>query len=221
MVPRDAHGNMSGSDDGPHDEGSDRRPPGSTAEADDIEDDEPHPDPEVDDLLDELEELEDQVDPEDRERVRTTIRLARRLETRGPFGRVIRGFDRRDAAEAFVGSVLFGLPMLVEGGTQEVGAFLATRPAFLLGTLGVTVAVVVGLLYVADIQRVQVVDPILGILPRRLVGVLGVSAATAVVAMTGWGRVDWAEPTVAVGQISVCFVAMSLGAALGDILPGS
>lgn len=201
-------------------DGPSRTPADGGSVADD-DDDEIHPDPEVDELLDELEELEDQVDPEDREQVRATIRLARRLETRGPFGRVIRGFDRRDAAEAFVGSVLFGLPMLVEGGTQEVGAFLATRPAFLLGTIAVTVAVVVGLLYVADIQRVQVVDPILGIVPRRLVGVLTVSATTATVAMTGWGRVDWTEPVVAVSQISVCFVAMSLGAALGDILPGS
>ncbi|MFB6126308.1 MAG: DUF2391 domain-containing protein [Halolamina sp.] len=196
------------------DDGVGRSPPADA-------DSDPEDEPDVDDLLDDLERLEDRVDPEDRERVRQTMRTARRLRDRGPFGTVISGFDRRDAAEAFVGSLVFGIPMLVEGGTQEVGAFLATRPVPLAGTLVGTVGVVAGLLFVADVQQVRVEDPLLGVVPRRLAGVLAVSAVTATTTMTGWGRVDWSEPWVATGQISVCFVAMALGAALGDILPGS
>lgn len=32
------------------------------------------------------------------------------------FGRVIKGFDRHGAAEALVDSVVFGIPMVIEGG---------------------------------------------------------------------------------------------------------
>jgi uncharacterized membrane protein len=178
--------------------------------------------PDVDDLLDELEELEESVDdPKEREQVRETMRVARRVSTPDVFGRVIRGFDRRDAAEALVGSVVFGIPMLVEGGTIEIGEFMATHPVSLLVTLVGTVAMVIGLLYVAEIQRVEIHEPLFGIVPRRLAGVIGVSFATAVVMMTVWGRVDWAEPWLAICQTSVTFSAMALGAALGDILPGS
>lgn len=175
----------------------------------------------VDALLTELEALEASVDdPDAREQLDRTIRVARRLET-GAFGRVVQGFDRYDAAEALVGSVVFGLPMLVEGGTLEVGAFVATHPLYLLGTLAAGVGLVVGLLYFTQIQDVRVVNPLLGVVPRRVAGVLGIAAATAAVAMTAWGRVDWADPWVATCQVSVCFVAMALGGALGDILPGT
>ena len=184
--------------------------------------DDPPPDPEIEDLLDELEVLEETVDdPEEREQVRETMRVARRVSIPGPFGRVIRGFDRHDAAEAFVGSVVVGVPMLVEGGTLEVGTFLATHPFALVATLVGTVAVVVGVLYVAEIQQVEIHRPLFGVVPRRLAGVLTISFATAVGLMTIWGRVDWTTPWLAVCQISVAFSAMALGAALGDILPGS
>lgn len=45
----------------------------------------------------------------------------------GTFGQIIRGFGREDLAEVLLGSVLFGIPMAVAGGTQEVGEFLAVR----------------------------------------------------------------------------------------------
>ena len=91
--------------------------------------------PDIDDLLDELEILEEKVrHPEARAQLAETIRVARRVDTGGPFGNVISGFDRADAAEALVGSVVFGIPMLVEGGTLEVGAFIATHVSYLLGT---------------------------------------------------------------------------------------
>jgi hypothetical protein len=38
--------------------------------------------------------------------------------------------------------------------------------------------------------------------------------------MTAWGRVEWAQPWLAVCQISVAWVPMAIGAALGDLLPG-
>ncbi|WP_134672213.1 DUF2391 domain-containing protein [Halorussus marinus] len=178
-------------------------------------------DADLEDLLDELEELEDAVDdPHEREQVRETIRVARRVQP-SAFGRVIRGFDRHDAAEALVGSVVFGIPMLVEGGTLEIGEFVAANPTSLVVTLAGAVGIVIGLLYVAEIQQVEIHRPLFGVIPRRLAGVLGISFLTATATMTVWGRVDWAEPWLAVCQVSVTFTAMAIGAALGDILPGS
>ena len=179
------------------------------------------PDPDIDDLLDELETLEETVnDPAEREQVRETMRVARRVRP-AVFGQVISGFDRNDAAEALVGSVVFGIPMLVEGGTLEIGEFVAANPPALLVTLAGTVALVIGVLYVAEIQQVEIRRPLFGIVPRRLVGVLAVSYATAAITMTLWGRVDWIDPWLALCQTSVTFSAMAVGAALGDILPGS
>ena len=195
--------------------------PSSNSDADPVDGDTPS-DPDLDDLLDELEELEESVDhPEEQAKVRRTMRIARRAAMPGTFGRVVRGFDHRDVAEAAVGSVVFGIPMLVEGGTLEIGEFIAAHPPTLLVTLAGTVAIVVGLLYVAEIQRVEIHRPLFGIVPRRLVGVVGVSYATALFLMTVWGRVDWADPWLAICQTSVTFSAMAIGAALGDILPGS
>lgn len=176
----------------------------------------------VDDLLDELEVLERTVKSDEaRDRVRETMRMARDLDTDGTFGRVITGFDRHDAAEALVGSVVFGIPMVIESGTLEAGAFVSTHPLFFVATLGFGISLVVGLLYFAEVQDVRIVNPILGVVPRRLLGVLTIAAATAVVMMTGWGRVNWATPWLATCQCGVCFVGMAIGAALGDILPGS
>jgi hypothetical protein len=111
---------------------------------------------------------------------------------RGTFGRVVSGFDRADAAESLLGSLLFGIPMFVEGGTGEVGAFVATHPLYFVGTLAFALGAVVGILYVAEFQDVRVRDPILGIVPRKLLGVALVPALNAVVMTTAWGRVDWA-----------------------------
>jgi uncharacterized membrane protein len=175
------------------------------------------------DLFDELEELEELVVGDAaREQVRETMRVAMEASASvGPFGRVIRGFDRGDLAEALLGSLLFGIPMAVEGGTQEVAVFLTSHP----GALGVTflfaVGMVIGIIYVADIQDVRVYKPILGLIPRRLVGVTGISFLTAVCLLTVWGRVDWATPWLALANVVVAFVPMSIGAALGDLLPGS
>jgi len=174
------------------------------------------------DLFDELEALEETVDtPEERRRVRKTMDMVMRVERRS-FGRVISGFDRADAAESLLGSLLFGIPMFVEGGTGEVGLFIATHPVYFLGTVGFAVLSVVGILYVAEFQDVRVHNPIFGILPRKLLGVVLVAAVTALVMMTAWGRVDWAaRPWVSLCDVTVAFFPMAIGSALGDILPGS
>lgn len=178
----------------------------------------------VEDLIESLETLESVVDDtEERRKVREAMRTARDLAVQEPpsvFGRVVRGFDRSDLAEALLGSVLFGIPMLVEGGTTEVGAYLAAHPVYLVATAFATVLLVIGIIYVADFQDVRVHNPILGVVPRRLVGVLGVACLTALVGLTMWGRVDWTTPGVAVGSTVVAAVPMAVGAALGDLLPG-
>lgn len=175
------------------------------------------------DLFDELQELEELVVSDAaREQVRETMRVAMEASAAtSPFGRVIRGFDRGDLAEALLGALLFGIPMAVEGGTQEVAVFLAGHPGSLGATFCVAVGMVVGIVYVADIQDVRVHKPMLGLVPRRLVGVVGVSFLTAVCLLTVWGRVDWGTPWLALANAVVAFVPMSIGAALGDLLPGS
>lgn len=175
----------------------------------------------VTELVEELYALKDEVDdPEERERVQEMLALATDLQPRG-LGNIIYGFDRADAAEALLGALLFGIPMFVEGGTNEVGEFIAANPPFLLGTLIGTVAIVYGILYVADFQDVRVRDAILGVIPRRLAGVVTISFLTALIVMTTWGRVDWANPWLAFSTVTVAFFPMAIGAALGDILPGT
>ena len=183
---------------------------------------EPPTQPTVIDLVEELDELEATVDsPEERERVESVRETALSVNQQGSFGRVITGFDRADASEALLGSVLFGIPMFVEGGTSEVGAYLAARPHFLLGTAGFTFALVFGILYVAEIQDVRVTNPYFGIVPRRFAGVLFIASATALLLMTMWGRLSFDEPLVALGELATAILPMSIGGALGDILPGS
>jgi uncharacterized membrane protein len=174
------------------------------------------------DLFDELEDLDDHVEDEEaRQQLREVKELATDIQPEGAFGRIIYGFDRHDAAEATLGSLLFGIPMAVEGGTNEAGAFVARSPWLLAGVAAATVAIVHVVLYVAEFQDVRVADAIFGLVPRRLAGVLAVSFGTAAVLLTAWGRLAGSEPTVALATVMVAWVPMAIGAALGDILPGS
>ncbi|WP_262176354.1 DUF2391 domain-containing protein [Haloarcula laminariae] len=180
------------------------------------------------DLFDELQELEDIVDSEEeRRQVREAMRAATDAQDDDPavFGRVIWGFDREDFAEAVLGSLLFGIPMAVEGGTVDAGRHIARHPLYLLGTLVTAVAMVVGILYVADFQDVRVAHRIFGVIPRRLAGVTLTPLATSVALLTAWGLVDWSsDPAIVWESLCICavaFVPMAIGAALGDILPGS
>jgi uncharacterized membrane protein len=177
--------------------------------------------PDVSDLFDELEDLDDIVDDPEAQRQLDEIKTLTGSIQGSAFGQVIYGFDRTDAAEAALGSLLFGFPMAVEGGTNEAGAFVARSPWLLAGLVVVTVAIVHAVLYVAEFQDVRVADPIFGLVPRRLAGVLAVSLGIAAILLTSWGRLEGNEPVVALATVLVAWVPMAIGAALGDILPGS
>jgi uncharacterized membrane protein len=179
-------------------------------------------------LFDELEELQSLVDSEaERKQVRETMRAAAEAQDGDPavFGRVIWGFDREDFAESVLGSLLFGIPMAVEGGTVDAGRYIAAHPLYFLATLATAIAMVIGILYVADFQDVRVAHRILGVVPRRLAGVTLTAFGSAVALLTAWGVVTWTlDPAVLWASLCVCtvaFVPMAIGAALGDILPGS
>ena len=175
----------------------------------------------ITDLYEQLETLEETVDdPAERTEVRRTRTLVGRLLQEGMVGRVITEFTAKDKAEAFVGSVVIGMPLLVEDGVLDIGAFLAATPAFFAVNVALAVVLVVGILYVADFREVQIHDPYFGVVPRRPVWVLGIAFATATAMMTLWGRVTWDEPWVNLCQVSVIFTAMAIGGSLGDIIPG-
>jgi uncharacterized membrane protein len=142
------------------------------------------------------------------------------------FGEQIQKYTTRDVAEAFVGSIFFSIPFLVEDGVFDIADFflsfrIGLFPVyFLLNTLFVFV-MIVALVYWAGPQDVQVNRPILGFIPRRLIGIALVSFLTAAAMMTMWGRVgNWQDPIVALARISVVWTVASFGASLGDILPG-
>jgi uncharacterized membrane protein len=180
-------------------------------------------------LFDELEELASLVDSEaEREQVREAMEAATAAQDSdgAVFGRVIWGFDREDLAESILGSLLFGIPMAVEGGTVDAGRHIAQHPLYFAGTVGTAVAMVIGILYVADFQDVRIKNRIFGLIPRRLAGVTLTAFFSAFALLTGWGLVEWSttDPTVVWESICICsvaFVPMAIGAALGDILPGS
>lgn len=175
----------------------------------------------IDDLYEQLEALEEAVDdPAERTEVRRTMRLVDRLTHNRMVDRVITEFTGKDKAEAFVGSVVVGIPMLVEDGVFEIGAFLASRPPFFLANLLLAATLVVGILYVADFREVQIHNPYFGVIPRRPVWVLAIAFATAAGMMTLWGRVAWTDPWLELCQVSVVFTAMAIGGSLSDILPG-
>jgi len=177
--------------------------------------------PDVSDLFDELEELDDVVDEPEAQRQLDEIKTLTGSIQGSAFGQVIYGFDRHDAAEAALGSLLFGIPMAVEGGTNEAGEFVAGSPLLLAGTVAATVAIVHAVLYVAEFQDVRVARLLFGVVPRRLAGVLAVSLVTGACLLAGWGRLPADDPVVAAATVVVAWVPMAIGAALGDILPGS
>lgn len=175
--------------------------------------------PGIEDAMEELEELESIVDTDaELEQVRETMHVLRRVRRPRPFGRLTGRFDLRDAGEALVGSFLLGIPMVVEDGTLTIGAYLARHGLYFAATVAFGLAVVVGILYAAEFEKVEE-DLLLGVVPRRLVGILVVAGGTAALLMTIWGRVDWADPWVATGQTTVAAIVMAVGASIGDVLP--
>ena len=194
------------------------RPDSSTAPAD----------PDIDDLLAELDALSDAVDePHEREKVRQTISIVERLPGSGVLAERITKYTSRDLAESFVGAVLFALPLLVEGGVFEIAAWFAATtvagvPVLLIGHVGFIFLATAGLLYFADFRQITIRHPILGVIPRRYAGVLLVSLTTSAAMLLFWGRLHEGDPTALerVARIAVVWAAAAFGAGLGDILPG-
>lgn len=177
-------------------------------------------DPALQDAMDELAELADIVDStEEREQVREAMDSLEAARPR-PFGRLRDSFGLRDAGEALVGGFIFGIPMVVEQGTFEIGAYLATRPLALALTAVLGLVLVLGILRAVEFEKVQD-DLVFGRIPVRLLGILFISVLLAVTLLTVWGRVDWGQPRVAGSQTLVTAIVMAIGASLGDILPGT
>lgn len=188
----------------------------------------PPGDPDIDDLLAKLDALRDTVDEgHEREEVRQTISLVERMPGTGALAERITKYTTRDLAESFVGAVLFALPLLVEGGVFEIAAWFAATtvagvPVLLIGHVGFVFLATAGLLYYADFRQIAIRNPIFGLIPRRYVGVLLVSLATASAMLLFWGRLHEGDPSALerVGRIAVVWAAAAFGAGLGDILPG-
>lgn len=144
----------------------------------------------------------------------------------GPFGESIQKYTSRDVAEGFVGSIFFSIPLLVEDGVYDVAAFflsfrLGIVPVFFLANTVFVFVMILGIVFWAGPQNVQMTRPIFGFIPRRLVGAAVVSFLTATALMTMWGRVEnWNDPVVALARISVLWTVAAFGASLGDVLPG-
>jgi uncharacterized membrane protein len=187
------------------------------------------PDADLERLVEELEELEELVDdPAEREQVRKTLHVAHRLPGLHAVENGIKRYTTRDMAEAFVGSVLLSLPLLVEDGVFEIAEHfveftVSGVPVFLVSNVLFIGLLTTALIYWTDIRDVRVTDPLFGFVPRRLVGVLGISLLTATGLMIMWGRVFEGDPTTAeaIGRITVIWTAGAFGAALGDLLPES
>ncbi len=197
-------------------------------------DDEPQPDREqmtdgalIEKLHGQYDDLEAVVDaPGERRDVERLRQATVEAALDDGFGDRIDKYTPRDIAEAFVGSIFFAIPFLVEDGVFDVATYflavpLGGLPLFLLVNAGFVILMILALVYWAGPQDVRVSRPILGFIPRRLVGIAVVSFLTAAALLTLWGRVGtWAEPVVALARVSVVWSAASFGAALGDILPG-
>jgi uncharacterized membrane protein len=177
----------------------------------------------VDAIHGEFDDLESVVDDS---ADRREINRIRNQTIQAAFDDEIQKYTSRDIAEAFVGSIFFSSPFLVEDGVFDVAAFfLSFRIGyfpvyFLLNTAFVPV-MILALVYWAGPKDVRMSRPIFGVIPRRLVGTAAVSFLTAAALMTMWGRVGgWADPVIALARISVVWTVASFGVALGDILPG-
>ncbi len=178
---------------------------------------------ELDDVLRQLDELEETVtSSEERREVRRTKRMLERV----PGGDRIKKYTSRDIAEGFVGGIIFSVPLLVEDGVFEIAEWFTESlvgpiPTFLVINVLFVTGLVAGLLYYTDIRDVQM-RLLFGLVPKRLVAVLGISFIVAAATMFMWGRLHADGPTnlEAFARITVIWAAAALGATLGDILPG-
>ena len=178
----------------------------------------------VAEVLDELKELEQEVSrADDREQ----IRQVRKLLERVPGTKQIDKYTTRDMGESFIGGLVFSLPLLVEDGVFDIAAWFAEStvgpiPVFFSINVFLIITITAGLLYVIDIREVIISRPILGIIPRRLIGILTISFLCAFGMMYLWGRLHEGDPTAleSLARATVIWASAALGAVLADILPG-
>ena len=148
------------------------------------------------------------------------MRVLRRTRRSRLLGRLNDSFDSRDVGEAVIGSFLFGIPMVVEDGTLEIGRFIAGNALYFSATLLLGFVLVYEILHAVEFEKVEE-DLVLGVVPLRLIGIPVIAGVMAIVLMTIWGRVEWTTPLTAAGQVTVTAIVMAVGASLGDVLPGT
>lgn len=156
----------------------------------------------------------------------TTVReLLAEAHKRGILNSEVKQLDRSDVAEAFVGSVIFASPLLIEDGVFDIASYLfetvvAGIPVFLLANTLFVVLMTYALLEWTGRDKREATT-LFGVVPARVVMILSVSFVVATLLMTVWGRVDgWRQPFEAIARVNVIWTVGSLGAALGDILSG-
>lgn len=182
----------------------------------------------IDDVFTQLERLEETVTSEEERR---EVERTKRMLERVPGSNRIRKYTTRDIGEAFVGGIVFSLPLLVEDGVFEIAEWfteitLAGFPVFLAINILFVITLTAGLLYAVDFRDVQITNPFFGIVPRRLAAVLVISFIVAAGTMLMWGRLheglNGESPTTyeQFARITVIWAAAALGAVLADILPG-
>ncbi len=177
--------------------------------------------PDIDDVFEELEQLAELVDsPDEQEQVVKAMRTLQRSRSSRLVGRLRDTFDSRDVGEATVGSFIFGIPMVVEGGTLEVGEYLGTRPLLLLLTMAFGGTLVYGILHAAAFDQIEE-DELFGLVSIRLLTIPLLATVMGFGLMTIWGRAEWSTPMVAIGQCLFTSIVMAVGASLGDVLPGT
>ncbi len=181
----------------------------------------PRPEEQADirDVIEDLGDLKEMVDDEEeRRKVRETMRTLRSVRAPGIVGRFRGGFGLRDAGEAVIGGFLFGVPMIVEGGTYDVGRYIANHPLSLVVTVLFGGSLILAILYAGGFEQVCE-DQLFDVVPLRLIGIVGISVVLAVFLLTIWGQVDWSDPMVAGSQATLVAIAMGVGGSVGDILP--
>ena len=184
----------------------------------------PSGDIDVSEVIEQLESLESAVSHADE---RAEVRRVRRMLERVPGNKQISKYTPRDMGEAFIGGLVFSLPLLVEDGVFEIAEWFAATtvgpiPIYFVLNVMMIVTITAGLLYVVDFREVKVHKPFLGFVPRRLLGVLVISFGCAFGMMLLWGRLHEGDPTTleSVGRATVIWASAALGAVLADILPG-
>lgn len=178
----------------------------------------------VEHVLAELDVLESQIVDSEK---RAKVQRVRRMVERVPGSNQIQKYTTRDMGEAFIGGLVFSLPLLVEDGVFEIAEWFAAYtigpvPIFFTINILIIFGITAGLLYAIDFREVQISNPILGLVPRRLIGILVISFICAAGMMFLWGRLHEGDPTTleSIGRATVIWASAALGAVLADILPG-